>query len=329
MTDLEARYRRLMRWYPAEHRAVYQEEMLGVLMDCAGSGRIRPRLAEIVDLLAGAFAYRVRRLGRDLRGESWRSAAAMVAVVAPAVLLIGAMNALLGLAVIGRYSYLDGTPPIGPSVWGPPLTWALVLAAAFAGRHRLAAALGWCGVLVELGRAALLYDRFGLPIHPPLWTIMVALAGALALTFGDGPREVRRLLGSRRLVALAVLAGLLAAAPWLRYAIDLWVPVLGDWLELYSWTSVAAMVGSVALVLGVPRPVRRRLLVVLVPVLVVAVPQAVLYGDFYPTPLRLSDRADVVVSGLLTVLALVAFVLGVGLAARVRPGPPAARRQSP
>jgi hypothetical protein len=33
---LEGRYRRLLRWYPAGHRAVHQEEMLGVLMAGAG-----------------------------------------------------------------------------------------------------------------------------------------------------------------------------------------------------------------------------------------------------------------------------------------------------
>lgn len=327
MTDLEARYRRLMRWYPAEHRAVYQEEMLGVLMDCARPGRTRPGVAETVDLLAGALAYRVRRFGRDLRGESWRSAAAVVAVLAPAVLLVGRVGGVLGPVAVGLV-YVGDKPPIGPSVWGPPLTWALVLAAALAGRRHLAAVLGWCGVLVELGHSALLYDRFGALASPPLWTVMVALAGAFALTFGDGPREVRGLLGDRRVVALAVSGVFLAAAPWLWYAVNMWVPALSVWLEAYSWTSVAAVAGSVALLLGVPRPVRRRLLAVLVPVLLVAVPQSVLYGEFYPSPLTLSDRVAMVVFGLLTVLALAVFVLGVGLAARVRPGPPS-RRQSP
>jgi hypothetical protein len=328
MANLEARYRRLMRWYPAEHRAVYQEEMLGVLMDSAGPGRTRPSLAETVDLLAGALAYRVRRLGRDLRGESWRSAAAVVAVLAPAVLLVRAVRALLGLAVIGRYIYLDGTPPIGPSVWVPPLTWALVLGAAFAGRRRLAAVLCCGGVLVEAGRQMLLYHRFGVLADPPLWMVMLAVAGALGLTFGDDPRAVRRLLGGRRVVALAVFGVFLAAAPWLRYGIDVWIPALSVWLETYSWTSVAAVTGSVALVLGVPRPVRQRLLVVLGPLLIVAVPETVLWGDFNPLPLVRSDQLIVMIFGLLTVLALAVFVLGVGLAARARPGPPS-RRQSP
>lgn len=327
MTNLEARYRRLLRWYPAEHRAVYQEEMLGVLMDSAGPGRTRPGPAETVDLLAGALAYRVRRFGRDLRGESWRSAAAMVAVLAPAVLLVGRVGNTLGPVAVGLVDIGD-TPPIGPSVWGPPLTWALVLGAALAGRRHLAAALGWCGVLVELGHSALLYDRFGVLASPPLWTVMVALAGALALTFGDDPRQIRRLLGGRRVVALAVLGVFLAAATWLWYVINRWVPALSVWLEAYSWSSLAAVAGSVALLLGVPRPVRRRLLAVLVPVLIVAVPQAVLYGEFYPSPLTLSDRLAMVVFGLLPVLALAVFVVGAGLAARVPPGPPP-RRQSP
>ena len=35
---LERGYRRLLAWYPAEHRSVYGDEMLGVLTDAA-SGR--------------------------------------------------------------------------------------------------------------------------------------------------------------------------------------------------------------------------------------------------------------------------------------------------
>ena len=65
---LETRYRRLLRWFPAEHRAVHQEEMLGVLMAGAEPGRTRPGRAESADLLLGASAC--GRAGRSATGPA-------------------------------------------------------------------------------------------------------------------------------------------------------------------------------------------------------------------------------------------------------------------
>jgi hypothetical protein len=57
---LEARYRRLLRCYPADHRAVHRDEMIGVLLAGAGPGQDRPGLSESADLLMGAARIRVR-----------------------------------------------------------------------------------------------------------------------------------------------------------------------------------------------------------------------------------------------------------------------------
>lgn len=45
MSPLEGRYRRLLRWYPADHRAAHEDEMIGVLLDDAEPGRERPGAA--------------------------------------------------------------------------------------------------------------------------------------------------------------------------------------------------------------------------------------------------------------------------------------------
>jgi hypothetical protein len=42
---LERRYRRLLVWFPAEHRREYTEEMISVLLASTPQGRRRPRLA--------------------------------------------------------------------------------------------------------------------------------------------------------------------------------------------------------------------------------------------------------------------------------------------
>jgi hypothetical protein len=44
MTTLENRYRRLLALFPRDHRLLYEEEMIGVLMADAESGQGRPSL---------------------------------------------------------------------------------------------------------------------------------------------------------------------------------------------------------------------------------------------------------------------------------------------
>lgn len=82
---LEARYRRLLGWFPADHRAVHGEEMLGVLMAGADDDRDKPGVPETGDLLLGAARIRLRP-GRALSDrDGWRDALAMfsVAVACP------------------------------------------------------------------------------------------------------------------------------------------------------------------------------------------------------------------------------------------------------
>ena len=59
-TDLERRYRRLLRLYPPRFRREHEQEMLPVLMDGARPGQRRPGLADSSDLLKGATWTRLR-----------------------------------------------------------------------------------------------------------------------------------------------------------------------------------------------------------------------------------------------------------------------------
>lgn len=89
--ELERRYRRLLRAYPAGYRRTYGEEILGTLMDCAEPGRRRPALADVVDLARGA----VRQWFRLPTGWS----AAVAAVLS--ALVLGAMGAAAGSWLAG------------------------------------------------------------------------------------------------------------------------------------------------------------------------------------------------------------------------------------
>ena len=68
--SLERGYLRLLRCYPAGHRDVHGEEMLGVLLAGARPGQRRPGLAESASLICGRRAHPAARhvagLGRPL-----------------------------------------------------------------------------------------------------------------------------------------------------------------------------------------------------------------------------------------------------------------------
>jgi hypothetical protein len=260
--SLERRYRRLLAWYPRGHRDIYQDEMLGVLLEGAGPDRTRPTLAEAASLIGGALRYRLRRARIELTDEQWRRAAAAIALFAPGLLLIFHVRALLGM-VATRYSYMDSPPAVSPSYWAPVAAWAMVILAGLAGPRRVAAALAWAATLLEVAIAGLIYVRFPEAGPPDLWTVCLAVTGAAALTVCPGVRDGIRLLGWWR-VAPAATVGALAAISPLGYrhvsTIFLGTPL----------TVIGLLVCCLAL-LRLPWPVRRRILAMVAPVVALLV----------------------------------------------------------
>jgi hypothetical protein len=55
VSALERRYRRLLAWYPAEHRRTYGDEMIGVLLAATPLGRRRPGAMDIADMIRGGI----------------------------------------------------------------------------------------------------------------------------------------------------------------------------------------------------------------------------------------------------------------------------------
>jgi hypothetical protein len=86
-STLERRYRRLLAWYPAAHRSVYGEEMIGVLLASAPTDQDRPSKADVLDLIGGGLRARLRRSRTGEGNPAWRDALAAFSVVAPVVLL--------------------------------------------------------------------------------------------------------------------------------------------------------------------------------------------------------------------------------------------------
>lgn len=87
---LERRYRRLLAWYPRAHRERHGAEMLDVFL--AGAGEKRwPGIVESVDLLWGAVRVHWRHSWAD-DDRAWADALAIVSVLAPMLLLVGASH---------------------------------------------------------------------------------------------------------------------------------------------------------------------------------------------------------------------------------------------
>jgi len=86
--ELEARYRRLMRFYPAWYRARHGEELLGVLMTAAAPGQRRPGAREMADLLWSGLKIRARTILRGAGRAPWTEAFALFAVLLPLLLLL-------------------------------------------------------------------------------------------------------------------------------------------------------------------------------------------------------------------------------------------------
>jgi hypothetical protein len=230
---LEARYRRLLGWFPADHRAVHGEEMLGVLMAGADDDRDKPGVPETADLLLGAARIRLRP-GRALSDrDGWRDALAMFSVAGP-VLVLATVSLVYLVQLVT--SLLQGNPPSGSFGLGAPsLGWSalsvyygqasaipwlvlsgqgLVVLLALLGLRRSAAAA------TVLSLAAIIhvqgpYPGLGILTGPvllrELFLLVLPVAQIVALLASPGPRRGRELLRGRHWALLAVAAVAAAA----------------------------------------------------------------------------------------------------------------------
>jgi hypothetical protein len=202
---LERRYRRLLALYPRQHRREHADEMVGVLLASAfESGDLRAarlgHLADVVDLVAGAFRLQARSamkrarqpgwLRGTVRDKRWSDALAMVSVIAPLLLLV-AMLAQFNIpqaaaSTVTGQPYWPLTGPYYVPDWPLTIGAPLVIALAFGRLRRLAA-------LAALGTA--FSQLFLLPAQsiasyasPALaFSVLLALTAAAGLLLSPGP----------------------------------------------------------------------------------------------------------------------------------------------
>ena len=177
---LERHYRRLLAWYPAEHRRAYGEEMIGVLMAAAPGGASRPGPAGAFDLIRGGLRARFRSGLRRLAETDWTDALAVCSVAVP-VILVGYFTAgwlySLGNGLLQGY-----TGPAHMQVERSLIVLAIAAPPLLALRCRRIAALialalaGWLSVYTLGVQAAVAAGLLFTIPAPTGWQLLVLLA---------------------------------------------------------------------------------------------------------------------------------------------------------
>lgn len=138
--DLERRYRRLLRWYPAAFRQEYEDEFIGVLMAAARPGQRRPEPFECLDLITNGLRQRLRQTVR----HSERST-----LIAMRLMIVGA-----ALELVAAISVLESARDIASHLSGrSPGSSDAVVRAAVAGRVDFVALAAVVAAVVWLGLA--------------------------------------------------------------------------------------------------------------------------------------------------------------------------------
>ncbi|WCN79311.1 hypothetical protein [Micromonospora sp. LH3U1] len=284
--DLERRYRRLLAVYPWEHRRSYEDEMLAVLLADARPGQRRPAAADVRNLVGAGLRARLRVGARGFTEPTWPDAATVTGLLVGLVLL-----ALTGKSLLDQLIGHPGLPPgFGPGSadlvdWLRVAGWAGVCAAVLVGWRWVAAGLAWAGVI---GWGALVAPQAGdnlTYVVDTLPQLALAVVAAAALTVPVPRRRVIALLGVRRLAALLLApAAMVALLVTNRVTSPAFDPVDGASYqvfygieagsELVVWLYVAGLVAAVLTMLvalaRLAPGVRRRIVVMLLPVAALA-----------------------------------------------------------
>ncbi|WP_131737206.1 hypothetical protein [Actinomadura roseirufa] len=225
MTTLENLYRRLLAWYPADHRAAHEEEMLDVLLSAAKPGQKQPSVIDTLDLLYGAVRIRLRRAVGGTSGSVWPEALSIAGFLAMLMLVADGVRFAVnspqivthflpvqregGEPFFDRLSFYFGTAPY----W---LAWVVIAVLAWCGARRAAARAACAVTAVQF---ALVIYGVGFPEIGIGWIgaslggvpLPLALVASASLVASPGPGHGARSLGRRGVAGAVVSAAVLIA----------------------------------------------------------------------------------------------------------------------
>jgi hypothetical protein len=251
---LEARYRRLLAMYPAEHRRKHQDEMLGVLMTGARAGQHRPGLADTANLAWGALLIRLRPARPGTAWPFWRDALAVVSVLLP--LMVLAYSGLLSVATLAT---LRVGSPIFNALAGSDAKflggWTIVAALALL-RLRRTAALVSVALLIWLVYSSADVPNWSYIDAPSMRSLCVAGLEIVALVASPGPRRAMQILNWRHYaLALAIPLGLASVVNWVWLAdpaVSNWIVITACVVALAGMTLASPLARRVAAFLALP-----------------------------------------------------------------------------
>ena len=296
---LERRYRRLLAWFPAEHRREYGEEMISVLLASTPQGRRRPRPADAFDLMTGGLRARLRRRGGGLSDAHWPDALAVCSVALPVTLLAAlAVNYLWNLLpALDFYAVSDFYLP-ALALALPPLI-ALRYRRTAAAAALVAATWSW---FLLLGSLTVWIDGLEASYCVALLVQVIALAGS------RGPRRGAAIMTWKTWLVLSA-AGITMGAASIYYPSS-----LRTWQAAAVAFAFLAAVGT-GLAVTLPTPTALRLLLLLA---VPAVPCAVWVLQFTAAMAGDASQDPFPLLAFLPVLLLVC--VSAAAAWRARPG---------
>ncbi|WP_203880596.1 hypothetical protein [Planotetraspora kaengkrachanensis] len=216
MKTLEQRYRRLLRWYPKDHRSLHEEEMIAVLLAGSAAGQRRPAARDAFDLVRGGLSIRLRHAVGPESRHLWLEALNLAALIGPIVLLLMELTRATGTADAALRGFASLQDVLRSLITALP--YGLMALLAWLGRRRSAALCAWAWVVLYTwlalnpGLGVLPFNVFdGVPpidlLTPSLLVLracLVAVTLTLAPAPGPAPVGTRRLL-TWTAVALATL----------------------------------------------------------------------------------------------------------------------------
>src|SRR5262245_20598823 len=237
-SELERRYRRLLTWYPAEHRRANGEEMLGVLLASAPGRQRRPSISDALDLALGGLRIRFRALLAGQFGRNFTDALAVYSIATPV------MWTIIQVAFTFVYTYHLVAHGIATSaVLGlvAPISVELIFLILTVAPPVLA----WRGRRAAAVAVALIPAAFTtvLAVTPTMTTEFEAANSLLtvllvvALVISPGPRHGAKVM-SRWTWAVVCGAGLAGSVP--LYAITSPSMLTGARVPMFAGIAVAA-----------------------------------------------------------------------------------------
>jgi hypothetical protein len=216
MSELERRYRRLLRVYPRWYRAEREDEILGVLMDRATPEQGRPTAWDTFDLVWAGLGRRLQVRPPTVAASAWSDSLASAAVLFVMVHAFGAI--VVPFNAIWLRPELAGSGLAWRTVnWPSIVGWSTVaallwvrrsLAAGLVASTTAAVGIGW-HFLVSYGTTDNFFDSLVNQWSYLAYSVLAIAVAAILLRPAAGERGMERL--GRAPVAIGAVAYALVA----------------------------------------------------------------------------------------------------------------------